>query len=256
MNKKRESCLWIIPARCAVLFISFIVTIISMALLALTFLNKNPMIIHLSVVGQVFPWIYILTLAGSAGIGLFGIMATIADNHGIMALYKIMFWFLTFFVVYIWQILSFILALVNREKTVESCDMSNPDQILNLSNDNLSIRGYPTVFLHLKLGDTYGLANCDQAAQAGIIGIAFSLFMGGIFMFWFALVINRCTRGLNSNLIRSEIIDAHWDDHLDELQSSYARDRMKTHRYQLNKMNEGNKFSREAMKMKMNQLKT
>lgn len=46
----------------------------------------------------------------------------------------------------------------------------------------MTIEGYTTTILGLNTGETYGLANCDQAVEAGIIGIAVLLFMGGIFM--------------------------------------------------------------------------
>jgi hypothetical protein len=38
----------------------------------------------------------------------------------------------------------------------------------------------------LNPGNTYGFANCGQAVQAGIIGIAILLFVGGIFMVSFS----------------------------------------------------------------------
>lgn len=96
-----------------------------------------------------------------------------------------MFWLTTIFVIYIWQIILFILALVNREKTAKACNKANQHQIYDTTqnnNVNVTIEGYTATLLGLNTGNTYGLANCDQAVEAGIIGIAILLFIGGIFM--------------------------------------------------------------------------
>lgn len=104
-------------------------------------------------------------------------------NHGFMAFYKITVWLLTFFVVGIWQIIIFILALVNRSKTLNACNEANPStqDYNSTQNANVTIEGYTTTLLGVNMGETYGVANCDQAVQAGIIGIAVLLFVGGIF---------------------------------------------------------------------------
>lgn len=100
-----------------------------------------------------------------------------------MVMYKIMFWLMTFLIVYIWQIIIFILALVNRTKTTEACNKANPNQDYSQTeNANVTIEGYTTTLLGLNYGETYGLANCDQAVEAGVIGIAICLFVGGLFM--------------------------------------------------------------------------
>jgi hypothetical protein len=45
--------------------------------------------------------------------------------------------------------------------------------------------------LGLNTGETYGLANCDQAVEAGVIGIAVLLFVGSISMVCKIIKINR-----------------------------------------------------------------
>jgi ABC-type protease/lipase transport system fused ATPase/permease subunit len=102
-----------------------------------------------------------------------------------MVFYKIMFWLTTFFVIYIWQIILFILALVNRAKTTKACNEANHHQNYDTAkqnNANVTVEGYTATLLGLNMGNTYGLANCDQAVEAGIIGIAVLLFVGGLFM--------------------------------------------------------------------------
>lgn len=89
---------------------------------------------------------------------------------------------ITFFIVYIWQIIIFILALVNREKTTEACNETQQLQQYNVTTTNVTIEGYTTTLLGLNTGETYGLANCDQAVEAGIIGIAVLLFIGSLSM--------------------------------------------------------------------------
>lgn len=100
-----------------------------------------------------------------------------------MVFYKTLVWLLTFFVVGIWQIIIFILALVNRSKTLDACNKANPSTQDHNSteNANITFQGYTTTLLGVNMGETYGVANCDQAVQAGIIGIAILLFVGGIF---------------------------------------------------------------------------
>lgn len=94
-----------------------------------------------------------------------------------------MFWLMTVLIVYIWQVIIFILALTNRKKTTSACDAANPQQDYNSTqNANITIDGYTATLLGLNYGETYGLANCDQAVEAGIIGLAILLFVGGLFM--------------------------------------------------------------------------
>ncbi|GAA5814017.1 hypothetical protein MFLAVUS_007507 [Mucor flavus] len=250
---KRETCLWIFPVRWGVFVVSFMITIISVALIAATFLHKNPMMIHLAVIHKVLPWVYIIVLAVSGVIGLFGMMAAIAGNHGFMAFYKITVWLLTFFVVGIWQIIIFILALVNRSKTLNACNEANPStqDYNSTQNANVTIEGYTTTLLGVNMGETYGVANCDQAVQAGIIGIAVLLFVGGIFSTWFGLIVNKCTRSLDHGYMGSHARAAHWDDNLDDLQSAYARDKKNAPQYPLKNLNKTSKFSRGLMKLKL-----
>ncbi|KAI8640205.1 hypothetical protein BD408DRAFT_390956 [Parasitella parasitica] len=249
---RRETCLWIFPVRWAVFVISFIIVGVSGVLIAITFLHRNPMMIHLAVIHAALPWIYIISLAVVGVIGIFGLMASLAGSHGFMVMYRMMFWLITFLIVYIWQIIIFILALVNRAETTEACNKANPSQDYSQTeNANVTVEGYTTTLLGLNYGETYGLANCDQAVEAGIIGIAICLFMGGLSMTWFGFIVNRCARSLDVNSMSSRVRNARWDDNLDELQSSYARDRKNAPKYPLKDLKKPSKFSRGLMKMKL-----
>lgn len=102
-----------------------------------------------------------------------------------MRLTKTLLWLLVFFLT-IWEAFSFILALTNRSKALTACAETNPSSN-STSTDNstdttISVGGYTTTFLGMKYGDTYGLANCDQAIQADVIGSAIVLFVGQLFM--------------------------------------------------------------------------
>lgn len=99
-----------------------------------------------------------------------------------MRLYKILFWLL-FFVVCVWQAVDFVLALVYRSQTLDSCQKSSGTAASGSGNSTeVSFGGYTTTFLGMEMGDTYGLADCGQAVQAGVIGLAIMLFLGGLFM--------------------------------------------------------------------------
>lgn len=100
-----------------------------------------------------------------------------------MRLYKFLFWVLTF-LLSIWQTANFVLALINRSKSLSTCQEANPstNQTSTAENKTISIGGYTTTFLGMELGDTYGLADCGQAVQAGLIGIAILLFVGSLFL--------------------------------------------------------------------------
>lgn len=103
-----------------------------------------------------------------------------------MRLTKSFLWLLVFFLT-IWEAISFVLALTNRSKALTACSESNPSSNSTGSTDNsadtnITIGGYTTTFLGMKYGDTYGLANCDQAIQADVIGSAILLFVGQLFM--------------------------------------------------------------------------
>ncbi|KAI7876154.1 uncharacterized protein EV154DRAFT_472610 [Mucor mucedo] len=251
---KRETCLWIFPIRWGVFVISFIIAGVSAALIGATFLHKNPMMIHLAVIHSVLPWVYIIVLAVTGVIGLFGTIAAIAGNHGFMVFYKIAVWLMTFFLVIIWQIIVFILALVNRSKTTEACNKANPatsQDYNSTENASVSFQGYTTTLLGVNMGDTYGVANCDQAVQAGIIGVAVLLFVGGIVTTWFAFGVNKCARSLDTNYMGSHARTARWDDNLDQLQSAYAKDKKNAPQYPLKDLNKTSKFSRGLMKLKL-----
>ncbi|KAI8882237.1 hypothetical protein K501DRAFT_324081 [Backusella circina FSU 941] len=230
----KRTCLWIIPIRVGVFIISLLITVVSAALIAATFLHRNPMMIHLSIVHTVLPWMYIAALGVSGVIGLFGIMATITDNHGVMVLYRTLFWLMTVFIVYVWQITLFVLALVNRSKT-----------IVNACHDDTTASS--NAIFGLESGDVYGLANCHQAVEAGMIGLGTMLFIGGIYTTWFAMTIHRYTQQLSR--VTTPNRTSHWDDNLDQLHSAYARDKIHA-KYPLKDLSQQHKFSRGLVKMK------
>lgn len=100
-----------------------------------------------------------------------------------MRLYKTLFWVVLVFLLTVWEGVDFVLALVNRSKSQSACEEANPGQEQSGSGDqSISVGGYTTTFLGMQLGNTYGLANCSQAVQAGVIGIAILLFIGQLAM--------------------------------------------------------------------------
>ncbi|KAI8393949.1 uncharacterized protein BYT42DRAFT_552813 [Radiomyces spectabilis] len=247
-----KRCCCIIPLRPATLLISLGVVLVAIALLGLTFTHKNPMVMHLSVVHAVLPWVYIIVCAVSAVVGLYGILASAVGKLGFIRLYKLLFWLLTFLVV-IWQAVIFVLALVNRSKTLDACQQSNPDQNQTSSEGDktVSVGGYSSTFLGMQMGDTYGLANCGQAVQAGVIGIAILLFVGGIAMFYFATVIGSYARTLRERSLGHRLRDAEWDDNLDDLAATYRADARNAPKYPLKNLNQkdsGNKFTKGLKK--------
>ncbi|MBM6384125.1 MAG: hypothetical protein JSY10_09030 [Paenibacillus sp.] len=96
---------------------------------------------------------------------------------------KFLIWIFVFFFT-IWEAASFILALTNRQKSLDVCEEANPssDNTTQGSNTTLSVGNYSTTFLGMQMGNTYGLANCAQAVQADVIGSAIMLFVGQLFM--------------------------------------------------------------------------
>lgn len=99
-----------------------------------------------------------------------------------MRLSKFLIWLLVFFLT-IWEAVSFILSLTSRSKSLAACEELNPSTSAgSSSNSTISIGDYSTTFLGLEAGNTYGLANCDQAVQADVIGSAIILFVGQLFM--------------------------------------------------------------------------
>lgn len=118
-------------------------------------------------------------------LGWFDVLLILLIYQGklaLMRLYKILFWLL-FFVVCVWQAVDFVLALVYRSQTLDSCQKSSGTAASGSGNSTeVSFGGYTTTFLGMEMGDTYGLADCGQAVQAGVIGLAIMLFLGGLFM--------------------------------------------------------------------------
>ncbi|CAO3595872.1 unnamed protein product [Absidia cylindrospora] len=171
-----KRCCCIIPLRGGSALIGLVITLVSVLLLGLTFKKKNPMIMHLAIINPALPWVYIIVVAVSAVVGLFGVLAGAVGKLALMRLYKILFWLLLF-IVCVWQAVDFVLALVYRSQTIEECQKSSGNAANGSGNNtDVSVGGYTTTFLGMEMGDTYGLADCGQAAQAGVIGLAILLF--------------------------------------------------------------------------------
>jgi hypothetical protein len=69
---------------------------------------------------------------------------------------------------------------------------------------------------------------------------------------WFAFMVNKCIRNLDTSPYSSRARQAKWDDNLDQLQSSYAQDKKNAPQYPLLDMNKKqSKFSRGLMKLKL-----
>lgn len=105
-----------------------------------------------------------------------------------MRLSKLLLWTLVFFLT-IFEAISFILALTNREKSLAACEQANPTTKgatptggSGANNTTLTVGDYSATFLGMQVGNTYGLANCPQAVQADVIGSAIILFVGQLFM--------------------------------------------------------------------------
>ncbi|SAM04720.1 hypothetical protein [Absidia glauca] len=177
-----KRCCCIIPLRGGSALIGLVIALVSVLLLGLTFAKKNPMIMHLAIINAALPWVYIVVAAASGVVGLYGVLAGSVGKLALMRLYKILFWLL-FFVVCVWQAVDFVLALVYRSQTLDSCQKSSGSAASGSGNSTeVSFGGYTTTFLGMEMGDTYGLADCGQAVQAGVIGLAIMLFLGGLFM--------------------------------------------------------------------------
>ncbi|KAG1218884.1 hypothetical protein G6F35_007956 [Rhizopus arrhizus] len=155
-----------------------------------------------------------------------------------MRLTKSFLWLLVFFLT-IWEAISFVLALTNRSKALTACSESNPSSNSTGSTDNsadtnITLGGYTTTFLGMKYGDTYGLANCDQAIQADVIGSAILLFVGQLFMLYTATCVRSYTTKLRERKLGHRLRDLEWDDNLDELASAYRADATNAPKYPLN----------------------
>ncbi|KAI9022772.1 hypothetical protein CLU79DRAFT_143495 [Phycomyces nitens] len=255
-----KRCCCIIPLRGGTVLISLAVAIVSGLLLALTFTHKNPMVMHLAGIHTVLPWVYTIFLGVSAAVGLYGLLASTVGNLFLMRFYKFLFWLLTILVT-IWQTGSFVLALINRSKTLAACNEANPssnstapasgNQTSVGKDTSFTFAGYNTTFLGMQTGNTYGLANCDQAVQAGVILLAVFLFLGAIFMFYFASVVGSYATKLRERSLGHRLRDAEWDDNIDDLASSYRADARDAPKYPLKNMSKssGGSFSNGLKKL-------
>ncbi|KAI8089942.1 uncharacterized protein BX664DRAFT_334282 [Halteromyces radiatus] len=237
-----KRCCCVIPLRGGSALIGLIVALVSVLLLGLTFTKKNPMIMHLAIINPALPWVYVIVIAASAVVGLYGVLAGTVGKLALMRLYKLLFWLL-FFVVCIWQAVDFVLSLVYRSQSIAECQKSSGTTSTGGAGNNteISVGGYTTTFLGMEMGNTYGLANCDQAAQAGVIGLAIMLFIGGLFMFYFGTVISAYTRRLRERNLGHRLRDDEWDSNLDELSAAYRADARNAPKYPLQPLNKKKK---------------
>ncbi|KAI8371210.1 hypothetical protein EDC96DRAFT_501817 [Choanephora cucurbitarum] len=234
-------CCCIIPLRGGVIISGLIMLVVSGALLGATFAHKNPMVIHLSITHVVLPWVYIGFTIAIAVISLLMIFSGSVAKLSMMRLTKLLLWLLVFLLT-IWEAVCFILSLVNRSKTLTACEEANPsDTVSNANNATVSVGGYTTTFLGMEYGNTYGLANCGQAVQAGVIGNAILLFIGQLFMFYAATVVGSFTTKLRERKLGHRLRDLEWDDNLDELASTYRADAQNAPKYPLTDMNKKKK---------------
>ncbi|CAO3676252.1 unnamed protein product [Rhizopus stolonifer] len=146
-----------------------------------------------------------------------GVFVSFNESHGWAIFYRSIYWLNTVLNVCIWQALNFILAITNRRSVISACEIANSNQ--NSASNNT------TILLDFKVGATFGFANCDQAIQAGLIGAACSLFLGSIFMIWNGFITNRWTQSLDENRIGWRAKNSKWNEHLDDMSSTYARDK-------------------------------
>ncbi|KAI9262227.1 hypothetical protein BDA99DRAFT_464061 [Phascolomyces articulosus] len=251
-----KKCCCCIPLRGGVLLLSVIIVAVSILLIGLTFTHMNPMVMHLSVIHAVLPWVAVIIYIATGVIGLYGILASAVGKLALMRLYKLLFWVFLVFILTIWTAVSFILALVNRSKSQDACNAANPDQAESTGGDQtVSVGDFETTFLGMQLGSTYGLANCSQAVQAGVIGLAILLFIGQISMFYFATIVAGYTKKLRERNYGHRLRDDEWNDNLDDLGAAYRSDAQNAQRYRMNQMNQnksgGNKFTKGLKKFKL-----
>ncbi|KAI8142239.1 hypothetical protein BJV82DRAFT_616080 [Fennellomyces sp. T-0311] len=250
-----KRCCCIIPLRGGVALLSTLILAVSVLLIGLTFTHNNPMVMHLSVIHDVLPWVAVIIYIVTGVIGLYGILAAAVGKLALMRLYKLLFWVVLVFILTIWTAVSFILALVNRSKSQDACDAANPDQAEGSGGDRtVSVGDYSTTFLGMQIGSTYGLANCAQAVQAGVIGLAILLFVGQISMFYFATVVAAYTKKLRERNYGHRLRDDEWNDNLEDLGAAYRSDAQNAQRYRMDRMKKnesGNKFTKGLKKFKL-----
>ncbi|KAH8550192.1 hypothetical protein BGW37DRAFT_521419 [Umbelopsis sp. PMI_123] len=246
-----NKCCCIFPLRGATIAIGLVVAVVSIGLLVATLIHKNPMIIHLTVINSILPWVYIIICAVGAVVGIYTIFASAVGKLPLMRLGKFLFW-LFFAIATIWETASFALAVINRSKSVDTCEQANPSSNGTDTSGNATTTG----FLGMNLGDTYGLANCSQAVQAGLIGIGVMLFAGSLFMFYFATVVSSYSTRLRERKLGHRLRDhSDWDDSVRDLTATYRDDVESAPRYQmkpLNQQKKKNKFGLPKFKLGRN----
>ncbi|KAI9314841.1 hypothetical protein BX666DRAFT_417661 [Dichotomocladium elegans] len=234
-------CCCVIPLRGGTLILSTLIAVASTLLVILTFTHRNPMVMHLDIISPVLPWVALIIYIVTGVIGIYGIMAAATGRLGFVRLYKLLFWVCFVAILTIWAAVDFVLALVNRSKSETACIAANPEQTEGSGNQSISIGNYTTTILGMQLGDTYGLANCAQAVQAGVIGLAILLFVGQLSMFYFATVVGSYAKKLRERNYGHRIRDEDWMDNLDELGAAYRADARQAQDHRLQQIKSTNK---------------
>ncbi|ORX55554.1 hypothetical protein DM01DRAFT_1334949 [Hesseltinella vesiculosa] len=199
------------------------------------------MVMHLAIVNSGLPWLYVIICAASAVVGIFGILAGTVGKLALMRMYKFIFWIFYVFLC-IWQAVDFIVALTYRSKSLDTCNAANgSNQASGSGSSSVSVGDLQTTFLGMDMGNVYGLANCDQAVQAGVIGLAILLFLGAIFMFYFGTIVNAYTRRLREGRLGHRLRDDEWDSNISDLTSAYRADAKAAPRYPLKPLKKNKK---------------
>ncbi|KAG0740080.1 hypothetical protein G6F62_004197 [Rhizopus arrhizus] len=163
-------------------------------------------------------------------------------NYGWAIFYCSIYWLNTIFNIYIWQTINFILAIVNRRNAVAACEIANFHQDEAKGN---------AILLDFKIGAIFGFANCDQAIQAGLIGIACSLLFGSMFATLHGFIVNKWVRSLDEHRIGWRAKNSKWNDHLDDLASAYARDKRNAPTYPQHKKESAGEFTGVFKKLRL-----
>ncbi|KAL4207234.1 hypothetical protein CU097_012623 [Rhizopus azygosporus] len=196
-------------------------------LITATVTHRNPMTMHLAVIHPLLIWIYVIHLSCTGFIPVIGTILSFNASYGSIVFFNSIYWVNTIVNIYIGQTINFILFITNRQETIRACNLANTSQ--NESSNDL------LVLLDLKLGSTFGFVDCNQAAQTGLIGLGSCLFVGCIFTTWYGFIINKWTRSLDKNHIGWRARNAAWNDHLDDLASTYVKDRQNAPTYSTEK---------------------
>ncbi|KAG1050320.1 hypothetical protein G6F46_001800 [Rhizopus delemar] len=167
---------------------------------------------HLAIVHPLMIWVYLVSLVCTGLVAVLGIF------------------------------ISFNATIVNRRNAVAACEIANFHQDEAKGN---------TILLDFKIGAIFGFANCDQAIQAGLIGIACSLLLGSIFATLHGFIVNKWVRSLDEHRIGWRAKNSKWNDHLDDLASAYARDKRNAPTYPQHKKESAGEYTGVFKKLRL-----